>query len=162
LLQREVPIGDQDSVGSLYFERLYPLGVELLVEAVRQVREGVAPRIPQDAALATYEPPIEDEHAVVDWARPGRAVFNHVRGCDPQPGARALLKGSEVRLFNARYADAAPPSPPGTVSAVHEDGGIDVSVIGGTLSVGRLQADGAPKAAARELASLGDVLERLL
>src|SRR5690606_34211728 len=77
LLQREVPIGEQDSVGSLYFERLYPLGIELLVDAVRQVREGTAPRVEQNHALATYEPPLEDEHAAIDWSRPGRSVFNH-------------------------------------------------------------------------------------
>ncbi len=160
LLQREVPIGEQDSVGSLYFERLYPLGVELLVDAVRQVREGTAPRVEQNHALATYEPPLEDDHGIIDWTRPGRSVFDHIRGCDPQPGARAQLNGASVRLFNARYTDGMPDERPGTVVSAVEDGPIDVAVIGGTLHVGRLQREGEAKVAAGALASTGDVLGR--
>ncbi len=162
LLQHEVAIGEQDSVGSLYFERLYPLGIEMLVDAVRQVREGTAPRVEQNHSLATYEPPLEDEYAAIDWSRPGRSVFNHIRGCDPQPGARALLGGAPVRLFNARYEDGMPNEPPGTVVAAVEDGPIEVAVIGGTLTVGRLQREGEAKLPAGNVASAGAVLGRAL
>ena len=160
LLQREVEIGEQDSVGSLYFERLYPMGVEMLSEATAMVRDGTAPRIAQDESQATYEPPLGPEHGAVDWSRPGPVIFNHIRGCDPQPGAVALLNGAPVGLFDATYAGGAPHEPPGAVTA-ERDGKIDVAVIGGTLTVGRLQAQGARKVAAAELASTGDVLQRL-
>ena len=72
LLQREVPIGPDDTVGSIYFEQLYPQGIEALVEAVGLVREGHAPREPQDEALATYEPPMGRLHSAIDWSRPAR------------------------------------------------------------------------------------------
>ena len=48
----------------------------------------------------------EDEHALVDWSRPARAVFNHVRGCDPAPGAIAALGETRVRLFDPSLAPA--------------------------------------------------------
>jgi methionyl-tRNA formyltransferase len=48
LLQKEVEISPDDTVGSLYFERLFPLGVEALMEAVELIKKGIAPRIPQD------------------------------------------------------------------------------------------------------------------
>src|SRR5512141_2346815 len=60
LLQREAAIDPDDTVGSLYFDKLFQPGVEALVESVRLVREGAAPRIAQDEALATYEPPADD------------------------------------------------------------------------------------------------------
>ncbi len=160
LSQREVDIGPEDTVGSLYFERLYPLGVEMLTEAVALVRSGAAPRLEQDHSRATYEPPLGPEHAHIDWSRPGRLVFNHIRGCDPQPGAAASVRGGVVRLFNARYLDGAPGQEPGSVIASHEDGAVEVAVIGGVLTVARAQAVGASKVAAAEMLAAGDVLGR--
>ncbi len=159
LLQREVEIGPDDSVGSLYFDRLYPLGVETLVEAVRLVREGNAPRVEQDDADATYEPPAAAEHARIDWHQHGRVVHNVIRGSDPQPGAWASLRGDTVRLFGSRWRPGHPDQPPGTVLAT-VDGAAEVATIGGTLVVERVQRDGQPKAAAADVLQAGDVLER--
>ena len=160
ILQRTVDIADDDSVGTLYFQRLYPMGVEALVEAVRLVREGVAESVPQDEAQATYEPPCGPEHAKVDWMQHGRVVGALIRGCDPQPGAAASLSGETVRLFEARYRPGAPGEPPGTVLAVI-GATVEIAVIGGTIGVGRVQRDGQPKAAASEVLRPGDLLERL-
>ena len=124
------------------------------------MREGPAPRTLQAAPPAPYEPPLGPAHGAVDWSRPGPVVFNYIRGCDPQPGASALLNGAPVGIFDATYAGGAPGEPPGTVTA-QRDGKVDVAVIGGTLTVGRLQAQGARKVASAELASTGDVLQRL-
>ena len=163
LSQQTVPIGEQDSVATLYFNQLYPLGVTMLTEAVALVREGRAPRIEQDHTAASYEPPLGAEHGDIDWTRPGRVVFNHIRGCDPTPGAAARLAQGDrglVRLFNARHIDAAPAEAPGTVTAVLQDGGVQVATIGGLLTVGRVQLEGASKVAAAEVLHAGDVLER--
>jgi methionyl-tRNA formyltransferase len=163
LIQRTVPIGPEDSVATLYFNQLYPLGVAMLTEAVGLVREGRAPRLEQDHPAASYEPPLGPEHGDIDWSRPGRALFNHVRGCDPTPGAAAQLReGSRavVRLFNARYADAAPTEAPGTVTAVRDGGAVEIATIGGLLTVARVQPEGAAKVAAAEVLRAGDVLVR--
>lgn len=163
LSQREVPIDPQDSVATLYFNTLYPLGVTMLTEAVGLVREGRAPRLNQDHAAASYEPPLGTEHGDIDWTRPGRVVFNHIRGCDPTPGAAARRREGDtalLRLFNASYIDAAPRVPPGTVTAALEDGTVQLATIGGLLTVGRVQLEGASKVAAAEVLRTGDVLER--
>lgn len=91
--------------------------------------------------------------------RPGRTVFDHIRGCDPQPGASALLRDAPVRLFDTKLRLAAPEAAPGTVIA-EDDGKLDIAVIGGVLTVGRLQAEGARKVAAAELAGVGEILLR--
>ena len=159
LLQREVELRPDESMGALYFQRLYPLGIAALVEGAAMVRAGTAPRIEQDHAQASYEPPFEDEHALVDWSRPAAAVFNHVRGCDPQPGAIAALRGEQLRLFDAALAPGHPSDPPGAVLEAGEDGA-RIAVIGGVLTVGRVRPAGAAKVAAAEVLAAGDRLER--
>ena len=160
LLAREVPLGRDDTVGSLYFERLYPMGVEALVEAVGLVAAGAAPRTPQEEVLATYEPAMGPRHAAVDWSRAARPLYDHIRGCDPQPGASALLGESEIRLFDAALRPASDRTPPGTVLAHTDAGAVEVAVIGGVLTVGRVQRAGESKRPAAELLAPGDRLAR--
>lgn len=159
LLQKEVEIAPDDSVGTLYFNKLYPLGVDALVEATRMVREGAAPRIPQNHALATYEAPCGAEHARIDWMHHSRVVSALIRGCDPQPGAMTNLRGETIRLFDATMRPGAPGEPPGTVMAII-DGRAEIAGVGGTIVVGRAQRFGAAKQPAAEVLMVGDVLER--
>src|SRR6202162_4035603 len=99
LRHRSEPIRDEDTVGSLYFNRLFPLGIETMVEAIELIKAGNAPAIAQDESRATYEPPCRDEHAKIDFTRPAREVFNLLRGCDAQPGAYAAAGSERVRLY---------------------------------------------------------------
>ncbi len=115
LLQREVDIGPRDTAGSLYFDHLFPMGVEAILESVKLIREDKAPRTAQDNSLATYEPPCDDRYAGIDWDSPGHQICNLVRGCDPQPGAYSGLRGEKVRFYGASFA-------PGKIA-----GGIDVA-----------------------------------
>ena len=157
LLQREVAIEPDDTVGSLYFQRLAPMGVAALTEAVRLVREGQAPRIPQDEASATYEPPIGAEHGNIDWQRPAIVVHNHIRGCDPQPGAATGWHGERLRLFDCICREGKSAATPGTVVAI-EDGRALIATVGGAVSIGRVQSDGEAKVAAGSVLAPGDLL----
>jgi methionyl-tRNA formyltransferase len=152
LLQREVEIAPDDTVGSLYFDRLFQPGVDALVESVRLVREGGAPRIVQDESQATYEPPAADANSAIDWQRPAREVYNLIRGSNPAPGAHATLRGAQVRIFDARLTPNATTAPPGAVIALRDDA-IDIALTGGTLHAMRLQPAGAKKLPAREFAA---------
>ncbi len=153
LLQKEVDLGPDDTVGSLYFDRLFPLGVEALVESVRRVRERRAPRIAQDESQATYEPPADDGNSGIDWSKPAREVYDLIRGSNPQPGAHARLRGEQVGIFDARLSPLrSPDRPPGTILEAG-DAGIVVALAGGTLHVLRAQVAGGKKIAAGELAA---------
>ncbi|HEY1385117.1 MAG TPA: methionyl-tRNA formyltransferase, partial [Dongiaceae bacterium] len=94
LLQKEVPIGPDDTLGSLYFNHLFPMGVEAMMEALALVRAGKAPAIAQDDSQATYESWCGKKDAEIDWSRPASAVYNLIRGCNPQPGAWTTHKGA--------------------------------------------------------------------
>ncbi|MFQ5878975.1 MAG: methionyl-tRNA formyltransferase [Dehalococcoidia bacterium] len=152
LLQKEVAIDPDDTVGSLYFNQLFSLGVEATVEAVRLVREGKAPRIPQDEAQATYEPLCREEQAHIDWQRPPRHVYNLIRGTNPQPGAWSLLRGQKLKIFDVAFRPSPVVGGPGEVVDVGEDG-VAVALEGASLLVKRVQPEGSSKTAASEYAA---------
>jgi methionyl-tRNA formyltransferase len=149
LLQRQAPIGPNETAGSLYYGTLFGLGVEAVVDAVALVAAGNPPRLVQDEAAATYDPLLTDVHAGIDWAAPGGAVHDRIRGCDPQPGAHTTIGATPVRLFEPRRAAGAAGAAPGRVLALDADG---VTVATGDGAVGCARARGSgPKAAAAEV-----------
>ena len=155
LVQRAESIRDEDTVGSLYFNRLFPLGIETLGEALKLIESGQPPAIAQDESRATYEPPCRDEHARVDFAREARAVFNLVRGCDPQPGAFADLNGERLRLYEPMLENRKSESAPGTIASI-DTAGMRIALKDATMIVRRVRFDSSPKKVApQELAASG-------
>jgi methionyl-tRNA formyltransferase len=152
LLQKEVEIGPDDTVGSLYFNRLFPMGVEAMAEAVALVAAGKAPRIEQDHALSTYEPPCRDEHAGIRWYEPANRVYALIRGCNPQPGAWTTFEGHRLRVFDCSLTGGEEPGRPGRVLRVDREG-FDVRLNGGVLRVKRVQPEGSGKLPAGEWAA---------
>jgi methionyl-tRNA formyltransferase len=145
LLQKEVDIQDSDTLGRLYFDRLYPMGVAALVEAVDLVRAGTAPKIVQDESRATYEGWCKKEHVQIDWQKPVREIWNLIRGADPQPGAWTTHEGATLQLLDARNLGGAAAGQPGEVTAV-DDSGVTIAAAGGQIQVTRVRADGGQKA----------------
>jgi methionyl-tRNA formyltransferase len=142
LLQKEVTVDPDDTTGSLYFNKIFPLGVDAIAEAVDLIKSGNPPRIVQDASKATYDPPCRDEHAKIDWSKPAQEVYNLIRGCDPQPGAHTTYDGKMVRIFDARLQKDANSAAAGQVTGI---GGEEITVAlnGGTLTVKRMRGEGA-------------------
>lgn len=147
LLQKEVNIEPDDTTGTLYFNKIFPLGIEAIGEAVDLINAGNPPRIAQDEAQASYDPPCRDEHARIDWSKPVHEVYNLIRGCDPQPGAHAVHNGKMVRIFDARLEPGASDARPGQVTAIGAEN-VSIALAGGTLTVKRMRGDGAKVAAA--------------
>src|SRR5262245_27812168 len=147
LLQKEVKVDPDDTTGSLYFNKIFPLGVDAIGESVDLIKAGKPPRIVQDESKATYDPPCRDEHARIDWSKPAQEVYNLIRGCDPQPGAHTTWQGKVVRIFDARLLSGG-----NSVSAGHVTGigaeEITVALNGGTLTVKRMRGEGAKISAA--------------
>lgn len=157
LLQKEVAIDADDTTGSLYFNKLFPLGIQALVEAVQLVRAGKAPRIPQDETQATYEPLCTEEHTGIDWSLPVEQVYNLIRGANPQPGAHSILNGRGVKLLDCRKLAHPHAASAGEVLSVHADG-VLVAARGGALLLERLQPSGEPKQAAVAFAAAGSLM----
>lgn len=153
LLQKKVPISSTDTLSSLYRNYLFPQGVEGLVEAITLINEGRAPKMVQNKAQATYEPPCEGELANIQWFRPAEQVYNHIRGCDPQPGASTTLRQEFIRLTDVELGQRIGPGMYGEVVAVEETG-IRVALNGGTLLVRRIRREGERPVPAAEFAHM--------
>ena len=156
LLQKAIDISPEDTTGSLYFNSLFPLGVEAIAEAVDLIKSGKAPKIYQDDALATYEPPCDDTVAAIDWSKPASDVYNLVRGCDPQPGAYSTLKGETVKFYTALLADAVEETSPGQVISIGA-GEVVVALNGGALKIGKMRGEKGAKLVADAFAEEMDL-----
>jgi methionyl-tRNA formyltransferase len=102
ILQKRTPIGPDDTLGSVYFERLFPMGVEALLEAAELVLAGRHTETAQDETKASYEGWCRSAEAKIDWAKPIDQVYNLVRGCNPAPGAWTTVNGKKLQIFDAR------------------------------------------------------------
>jgi len=152
LLQKEVEIGEDATTGSLYFNHLFPMGVDAILKSIELIRDGRAPRRPQPEAEATYEPLCDDRVAGIDWTKPAEEVFNLIRGCDPQPGAYSHLKGEKIRFYGAKLLKEVPDEAPGMITRIDEKG-LHVAATGGLLVVSSLKKETGKKIAPTELAA---------
>jgi methionyl-tRNA formyltransferase len=152
LLQKEVAISPEATTGALYFDHLFAMGVDALLESVDLIKKGTAPRIPQDEKLATYEPLCTDAVAQIDWSKSAAEVYNLIRGCDPQPGAYAKCNQKLVRFYGPKLEKGEPGAAAGTILGCDETG-LSVATKGGILRITRVRAEGAQKATAREFFS---------
>jgi methionyl-tRNA formyltransferase len=96
ILQKRVAIGPNDTAASLYFDKIFPLGVEALLQAADLVNAGRATEWTQDEKEATYEGWVRDAEARINWASHVDFVFDLIRGCNPAPGAWTTLKKAAV------------------------------------------------------------------
>ncbi len=152
LLQRRVEITPDDTLGSLYFGKLYQMGVDAVVESVQMVRDGTAPKLAQNHSRATYEGWCQPQDVAIDWTKSVDEVYNVVRGGDPSPGANTTLDGEVVSFFRAGKLDGDTGCPPGEVVDVSPEG-FTVAARGGAIFVGRVQPGRSRKVMAPEWTS---------
>ena len=141
LLQKEVEIGPDDTLGDVYFSKIFPLGVDACVEAADMIAAGNAPRITQDESKATYESWCKKADARIDWKKPGREVYNLIRGCNPQPGAWAEFMGDEFTFVDTKFIDEQSAEHfPGQIISINAEN-IRIAVKGGFIEVSRFKSD---------------------
>jgi len=153
LLQKEIEIGPDDTAGSIYFNTLFPMGVEAIWETVELIKRGKAPRIPQDESKATYEPPCDDKVASVDFGKSVHDIYNLIRGCDPQPGAYTTVKGKKVRFYEAKMDLSTMKKKPGEIISIEEEG-LQFAIKGGVIRIGKLRVDKGEKVGPIEFAQM--------
>jgi len=151
LLQKTIDIGAKDTTGSLYFNQLFPMGVDAILESIDLIKAGSAPKLVQDEAGATYEPPCDDRVAEIDWRKPAQEIHNLIRGCDPQPGAFSHYQGEMVRFYGTKLKPVRGDGVPGTVVDT-DDQGISVAASGGELTIGKVRTPTHGKIPATEFA----------
>ena len=145
LLQKTCDIGPDESLGDVYFKKLFPMGVDAMIEALDLVRSGDAPRVEQNLDEGSYESWFGKKEARLDWTQPAQQVYNIIRAGNPQPGAWTTHNETELRIFNASLGSAS--GSPGEVVAVDSDG-FEVATGEGSVRALRVRADGGKVTAA--------------
>jgi methionyl-tRNA formyltransferase len=160
VLQKETPIGPDDTLGTVYFDRLFPMGVKAMLEAADLVVSSKHKEVAQDESQATYEGWCRKAEARLNWANHVDFVYNTIRGCNPAPGAWTTFDGKELQIFDARK------HPVRTFGAVRgkigeiveaSDKSFQVTAQGGRIEVLRAKLGDGKKVAAAELLSAGQL-----
>ncbi|MBI2292756.1 MAG: methionyl-tRNA formyltransferase, partial [Betaproteobacteria bacterium] len=160
ILQKKTPIGPDDTLGTVYFDRLFPLGVQAMLEAADLVVKGKHQETVQDESQASYEGWCRAGEARIDWAKPIDHVYNLIRGCNPAPGAWTTLNGKKLQVFDARkvvfrrFADVV-----GKVGEVTEvtAQSFKVTAQGGMIEVLKAKLEDGKKVSGGEVAQAGDI-----
>lgn len=139
LLQKETDIGANDTLGTVYFDRLFAMGVDAMVESVKMVHDGTAPKLEQDESAATYEGWCRAKDCIIDWTKPAQEVHNLVRGADPSPGAGSTFQGDPIQVYQSRLGGESGDAVPGTVVEIADDG-VHIACGNGSVIIGRVRA----------------------
>lgn len=106
ILQRETPIGDNETTGEVY-ARLMELGSDALLEAVNQIADESYELTPQNDEEATPAPKLFREHCHVNFHESAKEVHNKIRGLSPFPTAWANLNGEKFNMYQSRLGPVA-------------------------------------------------------
>jgi len=160
ILQKATRIGPDDTLGSVYFDRLFPMGVQAMLEAADLVLKGGHHEYPQDEAQASYEGWCRKAEARIHWASHVDFIYDLIRGCNPAPGAWTTLEGQELQIFDARKIAVrtfgAVLGKLGEVVGV-SDRAFQISAQGGRIEVLRAKLGDGKKSAAAELIASGAI-----
>ena len=120
ILRQETEIGEYETAEEL-FDRLAGMGAELLVETLRQIEAGCAPRTKQNDAESTYAAMIRKEDARIDWRAPAQAIIHLIYGSNSWPIAFTTAQGKTLKIYRAVHGGTTQAAP-GTVIALDEAG----------------------------------------
>lgn len=161
MLQKETPISPDDTLGSVYFDRLFPMGIAALLEAADLVQGGRATSTVQDESQASYEGWCREAEARIHWHNHVDLVYNLIRGCNPAPAAWTLLNGKKLLLLESRKHLARTFSQVkgriGAVTAV-SDKSLFVTAQGGQIEVFTLRYEDGKKLAAAEFCAAAGIV----
>ena len=145
LLQRKIDISPSETGATLH-DRLAQIAPEALLESLRLLAAGNAPRIPQDQALATYAPKLNRETGRLNWNESVEAIERKIRAYNPWPGAFTEFSGRNLKIFAASIVDLR--GKPGEI--LRKDRELVVATSDRALSLTDVQLEGKRRMSAAE------------
>jgi methionyl-tRNA formyltransferase len=145
LLQRKIDISPSETGATLH-DRLAQIAPEALLESLRLLAAGNAPRIPQDQALATYAPKLNREAGRLNWNESVEAIERKIRAYNPWPGAFTEFSGRNLKIFAASIVDLR--GKPGEI--LRKDRELVVATSDRALSLTDVQLEGKRRMSAAE------------
>jgi len=153
LMQKTCDIGPDETLGEVYFNKLFPMGVDAMIESLDLVKAGTAPSIEQNLDEGSYESWYGKKQALIDWSKPVQEVYNGIRASIPAPGAGATFGEEEFTIAEARLGSSTDGSP-GEVLEV-DDQQFVIAATGGSVAVKRVKSGKVKETAAEFVARTG-------
>lgn len=155
VLQKSTPVSENDTLGTVYFDRLFPLGVKAMLEAADLVVAGKHKEVVQDESQANYEGWCRAAESKINFNNHVDFIHNLIRGCDPAPGAWTTLAGKKVQLFGSKKhvvrTFGAVKGKPGEITAI-TDAAMFITVQGGQIEVAKVKHEEGKKVSPTEFA----------
>lgn len=114
LSQKAIPILEEDTTGSM-FEKLSIVGRDLLMETIPALIKGEITPIKQNPEEVTFAYNITKEEECLDLNKDARSLFNQIRGLLPAPVAYMVLKGDNIKVYNAKVSETTHNKEVGTI-----------------------------------------------
>ncbi|MDX6769805.1 MAG: methionyl-tRNA formyltransferase [Elusimicrobiota bacterium] len=155
ILQKACDIGPDETLGELYFNKLFPMGIEALLEAAEAVFAGTHTETAQSDEGATYEGWLKERESMIHWGNHVDVIYDLIRGCNPAPGAWTAYQGRRIHIFDCRKHSFKSYS--GLVQKVGHvvevgESSFKVAAQGGLIEVLKCRVEGSPKQNGGELA----------
>lgn len=139
MLQKTCEIGDDETLGDVYFNKLFPMGVDAMIEGLELVKNGIIIKHDQRLDDGSYESWFKKDLAQLDWSTSVDEVYNTIRAANPAPGAWSTIKGTKIDFFDCRKSTGA--GTPGQIIAI-DDNGVEIAGNGGSIVLKRLRVAG--------------------
>ena len=155
ILQKETEVSENDTLGTVYFDRLFPLGVKAMLEAADLVAAGKHKEVVQDESAASYEGWFRANEARINWNNHVDSIHNTIRGSDPAPGAWTTIGGKKLQLFGSRkHLVRTFGAVKGKVGEITDIGpeSIRITAQGGQVEIAKVKPEEGKKVAAAEWA----------
>ncbi len=145
ILTKKVEIREDETTGELW-DKLSKIGARLLVETVKQIEEGTAPRIPQGKEF-TLAPMLNKEMSKIDWNKMSSSkIKNLVRGLNPIMGAYTIYKEKKIKLWKIQISkENFEKEEAGTILVADDKNGLTIKTIDGAIDVLEIQGENAKR-----------------
>ena len=147
ILKREVEIGENETTGELW-DKLSKIGGELLVETLKNIENGTAPREKQGENF-TMAPMLNKDMAKINWEdKNSEEIKNLVRGLNPIMGAYSFLNGKKVKFWKVEKLELPLDKQTlknGTVIISDSKQGLQIKAKDGIINVIEIQGENARK-----------------
>ncbi|APV49858.1 methionyl-tRNA formyltransferase [Betaproteobacteria bacterium GR16-43] len=160
ILQKETPISENDTLGTVYFDRLFPMGVAAMLEAADLVVAGKHKEVVQDESAASYEGWFRANESKINWNNHVDYVHNTIRGADPAPGAWTTIGGKKLQLFGSKkHLVRTFGAVKGKIGEITEitDTGMRITAQGGQVEVAKVKGEETKKISPAEWAKGANV-----
>ena len=163
LLTKSCDIGPNDTLSNIYFDKLFPMGIDAMLESLDLVKSGIILKYKQDLSMGSYESWFTKELAQIDWDNSVDEIYNRIRAVDPAPGAWSSIKSHSIDFYSATKDSET--GKPGSILSISSDG-ILVAAQNGSILAQKLRLKGDKKKTSLELANkiglkVGDEFEFL-